>query len=1046
MRKPLSSTPPSSAPSATATAVRLTLGLLPVILAACDTPQPSETTFYAERISPVFEGGCVQQLTGCHLVSDTGNAAGNLALSSYDELLLREDVLPAYGPYPVGLLLLKAGPAVDIPVQTLDPPDPGRPDDRFVSIRTDIRHNAGANLTLDARAYAEIKQWTEEGFAEDGVRRPIRKDAVDPCVEGVGEAPGFDPDREPAATASWDLFRRNVQPVLRRTCAAGNCHGSRFADLFLACGDTERELRWNFWVSTHFLSDSVSQSELLRRPLSVARGGSFHEGGDVFDDTADPDYELLRAWGEEVAEELPEEILPPPETVDPGLRFFANRVQPVLVRKGCAMLNCHSPSMFHDLRLNGGSGGVFGWPTTLRNHRVAKAQLALESPDPNASRLIAKNLFPPDRVPGGDGITHRGGALFEDFGAEDGRPNPATPDDCAGVDADAGDLNDVPAYCVLARWHEIERELEVDRGALRPAEDPLGGVVFVERPGGPGAGPMDFHVFRGGADLVRAEATLGEDGGVAIDPASRESLLGGCPGLGGGDVDVRGPALSWDGTELAFAARTDAGAPLRLYRVNVDGTGCAPIGQGLPPTADSENGVLTHDFDPAYAPDGRLVFASTRGLLARDRTSYAGPTRTPAALAPNANLYVHDPVDGDVRQLTFLLNQELGTSFMADGRVIFTAEKRAPEFHQLAGRRINLDGGDYHPLFAQRGERLDFRAATEIVELPNRNLVFVAAPLGAAAGGGGLALVNRSLGPDQNDRDPGDRAYLSSQRYAAPSALVGGRGAFRSPAPLPGNRFLAACDLDAADVASPDLRFDLCEVDPRNGEARVVLSAAGGASITEVVSIHARPDEGVFQSRRDEANGSVTFDPGRDDAVVHIQDAPLLATLFFENTREPRPIDPRVGGLEVWESLPPPPDATAFGDVADRVVEDAFGAVFVDRRRLGGVPLRDDGSTRFRLPGGLPIVVGVTDAAGDPLSVPDGAPFTGPFEQREELQFYPGERSNQSFRRELFDGLCGGCHGAVSGLEVEAAVDVDVLTRASMTDSRNRPLAADLTE
>ncbi len=39
---------------------------------------------------------------------------------------------------------------------------------------------------------------------------------------------------------------------------------------------------------------------------------------------------------------------------------------------------------------------------------------------------------------------------------------------------------------------------------------------------------------------------------------------------------------------------------------------------------------------------------------------------------------------------------------MRDGRVILVAEKRAPGFYQLAGRRINLDGGDYHPLFGQR--------------------------------------------------------------------------------------------------------------------------------------------------------------------------------------------------------------------------------------------------------------------------------------------------------------------------------------------------------
>ena len=30
--------------------------------------------------------------------------------------------------------------------------------------------------------------------------------------------------------------------------------------------------------------------------------------------------------------------------------------------------------------------------------------------------------------------------------------------------------------------------------------------------------------------------------------------------------------------------------------------------------------------------------------------------------------------------------------------------------------------------------------------------------------------------------------------------------------------------------------------------------------------------------------------------------------------------------------------------------------------------------------------------------------------QREEMQFYPGERASQGFRRQLFNGMCAGCH------------------------------------
>jgi hypothetical protein len=79
-----------------------------------------------------------------------------------------------------------------------------------------------------------------------------------------------------------------------------------------------------------------------------------------------------------------------------------------------------------------------------------------------------------------------------------------------------------------------------------------------------------------------------------------------------------------------------------------------------------------------------------------------------------------------------------------------------------------------------------------------------------------------------------------------------------------------------------------------------------------------------------------------------------------------------------------------------------------------------------------------TDAAGAPLvfgaDAPRGSsgmPFTGQMIQRETMQFYPGENSRQSMPRGFFNALCGGCHGSISGREIDVAADVDILTRAS---------------
>jgi hypothetical protein len=510
-------------------------------------------------------------------------------------------------------------------------------------------------------------------------------------------------------------------------------------------------------------------------------------------------------------------------------------------------------------------------------------------------------------------------------------------------------------------------------------------------------------------------------------------LLSGC-GLDASTADVRGPAVSWDGSQIAFAVRSAADQPLRIYSARADGSACAPL-SGLAAEVTRGNGLLVHDFDPAFAPDGRIVFASTRGQLG-DGYAFDGPTRTRSQLAPNANLYVFDPRRDEVRQLTFLNNQELMPSFMADGRVIFTTEKREPDFFQLAGRRQNLDGGDYHPLFAQRSS-IGFEMATEIIELSSRDLALVAAPFGAQDGAGTVALVNRSIGPDQDDRDPDDRLYFHSLTLPAPGAFDRGRGVFRSPAATPSRHVLVSCDPDASDLKAGGFDFDVCVLDPASSAVRVIGGAPGVADV-ELVAIYARENHGVFQSRIDEANAHTRVEAGERDAIIQFNDFPMLATLLFENTRTGRPLDDRIEGFDVLESLPPPTSATSFADLpAANVVEDDFGQVFVDYDLLGNVPLLADGSAKVRIPGGHPFVLRLTDKKGKALSFPDEAPFAGEMILREEGQMYPGERASQSFPRELFNAMCGGCHGSITGYELDIAVDVDVLTSASKVLARD---------
>jgi hypothetical protein len=985
--------------------------LLVLFACACAPAEPDDFSYYEDRIAPVVNASCARNPSGagCHLGQADGTALGNLDVSSYDALMRRDDALHSYGPYPVGLLFMKAGEQVDIGVSTFNP-DPAM---RFVTVRTAVRHANGNGFDLGSSAYSQVKQWATSGYQRNGLPREVLNTSSGECVhldrEVRDRTPGFDPMFYQTHSDAFNEFLRSgVHDILRDSCAGSHCHGSPIADLYLTCGDGPEEEQWNFWVAAQHVNATdglESTSELLRRPLGMLAGGVYHEGGDILgttDPEEDPRYQTMLEW----IQGLDEAVTAPPTDISDGLRFFADRVQPALVREGCMFLSCHSPSMFHDLRLRNGSLGHFAHVATRRNYEMSRLQLAVESPDPNASRIIAKNLFESEVLSSSQGISHRGGRLFEDEEIAGG--DVLTAADCAPFDAEADPIDDVPTYCILVRWHEIEREEAIASGEIFPATEPVRSLIWVARDRA--NDPRDFEAHSS-ADLMIAVTTLDAAGAVTL--AGARSLNAGC-GLAAG-ADVRGPAVSWDGARVAFAARPNAGTPFRLYWMDSNGDNCEPI----PMIADAQperNGVRTHDIDPAWAPDGRIVFASSRGY---DGDSPFGEraTRTPAANQPNANLFIFDPTTGEVQPRTYLLNQEIQPAFMADGRVVMTSEKFQEDFHQLAGRRMNLDGTDYHPLFAQRGT-VGYASATEIVELANRNLAIVAAPIDAVEGAGTIVIINRSIGPAQFGRTSSQQ-YIDSQRFPL-GGPASGSGVYRSPAPLPNGRVIVSCDRGAGSPTAGGFDFDLCELNLANGALRDIGGAAGRSDI-EAVAVYARPQNGVFTARPDEANGNTRIDESLgNDAEIEVLDFPLLATLLFANTRDGRPIDSRIGGFDVLAEFPPDDPGTP-----------------INRRQIGHVPLNVDGSARFRIPGGLPIVLRVTDGGGAPLVFGEGAPFTGEMRQREQMQFIPGERSRQSFPRQLFNSMCGGCHGSITNRELDISPDVDVLTRASIRESAN---------
>jgi hypothetical protein len=965
--------------------------------------KPTEKYYYDQHIQPILTQSCTGNTSPCHRVDPaTGTALGNLDLTSYESVHKRPDVLRKYGSYPYPLLLLKAIPEASIQIPY-----------RGNLVQSEITHVGGKSLSTDSDAFFTLATWLENGATLDGIAPPAAGN------HGQGACnTALPPDRDltvvNTGSAAYQAFTTDVMPKLKTSCAFATCHSSPQSDFYITCGDDDSQMRFNFLQASDFVAPAGTapeQSEILLRPLAPSGGGVSHTGGIFFTSRSDATWLKWKDWA--VAVQADPIAAATPEST--GQIFFEANVMPILLKRGCALEGCHSPDGFNDFRLRPGAQGFFAPSALKRNYETLINEfMAVDSIDVRQSRAVKKNIFP---VSGG--ITHRAGALLETGSAM--LMNTTAPDsarDCPPFDP--ANPTTSTAFCTFTEWHRLER---VDRAA---AVSPLASgdkvpLAYVVRPPDPDS-LLAFDTFRGGADLMVADATLGARGAVTAVGNAR-SVLAGCAGLTAGTADVRGPEWSYDGTKLVFAGRPSAASGLDLWMIDLGAGGaCTQL------TADGgrlQGDVKVHNFDPVFAPNGAVVFASTRS-----------GTWTQKTFLPNSDLFRSGP-NGDftppIEQMTFLLNSELSPAFMQDGRLSFTAEKASPEFYQISGRRMNWDLTDYHPLLAQRAQSTDtfsdvlhpsvgYSQATEIREGLDRNFLVILSDVGAQGGAGALATFNRSVGPFEADRP--EASFLKSMQILDPAATgrAGTVGAYRSPFSLPDGRVLVSYAANVTDPATDVPKYDLVAFDLTAAAAgtspRAALLSDPSRSIVEATLGYKRAETALFRNLPQLVFGGHSGDVA---GIMHFPDVPMVATLLGANLRRGRDVqamDAAVA-LKVYQDIPPP-SANPGGLVGSQ-------AVYSNRQAIGSAAFESDHSLKVYVPVKTPLILELVDGSGNPV-----------FTMTEEHQVSAGEYVTPGVPRNLFNGICGGCHGSISGEELDVAVTPDALTGASVSLSRDQ--------
>lgn len=173
------------------------------------------------------------------------------------------------------------------------------------------------------------------------------------------------------------------------------------------------------------------------------------------------------------------------------------------------------------------------------------------------------------------------------------------------------------------------------------------------------------------------------------------------------------PELSWDAKKLLFCFKGEPQGNTSIYEIGVDGHGLRRL-TDPGPTCVSYKGSQhgQHDIAPAYLPEGRVVFLSTRvsGLVPCNNTGVA-------------ILHVMNADGSDIHTISVNYVNEFDPSILPDGRLLFGrweyVDKNALTIQSLW--TMNPDGTQETALFANN--MVFPEAILDARPVPNSSLV-----------------------------------------------------------------------------------------------------------------------------------------------------------------------------------------------------------------------------------------------------------------------------------------------------------------------------------
>lgn len=395
-----------------------------------------------------------------------------------------------------------------------------------------------------------------------------------------------------------------------------------------------------------------------------------------------------------------------------------------------------------------------------------------------------------------------------------------------------------------------------------------------------------------------------------IDPTTEETL---------GEGVYTDPELSYDAKRILFCFKGEPSGSTSIYEIGVDGRGLRRLTDPTP-TCDDYKGSHAgqHDVCPAYLPDGRIVFLSTRpsGLVPCNNTGVA-------------ILHVMNADGSDIHTISVNNVNEFDPVVLPDGRLLFGrweyVDKNALTIQSLW--TMNPDGTQETAFFANN--MVFPEAILDVRPVPNSHLVVGTLSKHNSTPRGSIAFIDTHRGKN------GPQAIINLEHPDDPTY---DRGDSCEPWPLSENVVLAS-------GRPPGFERNVIQMLDRSGN-RVVLLSDPDICLHSPMLVKPRAVPRVIPD---------VTDPKARTGRFFVQD--IYQGLTGVRRGE-------VKWLRVLEETSRTSQRSGGANPYNQTFLVSSALAFSVKNFLGVVPVSEDGSAYFEVPSGRAIYLQALDADG----------------------------------------------------------------------------------